>query len=195
MFSKICWLVECSAFIASSFRIWNSSAGILSPSLVLFVVKLPKAHLTLPSRMQLVNHTIVIWVIETFWYISFVFSCHLFFISSASAGSFPFLSFIMPILAWNVPLIALLFLKRSLVFPILFFPYLFIQEGFISLCYSLELYFQLSISFPFSFAFHFSLSFSYLWSLLRKPFCLLAFLFLWDGCGHCLLYNVTDFCP
>ena len=34
------------------FRIWNSSTGILSPPLALFVVMLPKAHLTLYSRMS-----------------------------------------------------------------------------------------------------------------------------------------------
>ena len=33
----------------------------------------------------------------------------------------PFLSFIEPIFAWNVPLVSLIFLKRSLVFPILLF--------------------------------------------------------------------------
>ena len=33
----ICWHIECSTFTASSFRIWNSSAGILSPLLALFV--------------------------------------------------------------------------------------------------------------------------------------------------------------
>ena len=41
--------IECSTFIASSSRIWNSSTGILSPPLALFVVMLPKAHLTLHS--------------------------------------------------------------------------------------------------------------------------------------------------
>ena len=40
----ICWAIECSTFTASSFRIWNSSAGIPSPPLALFVVKFPKAH-------------------------------------------------------------------------------------------------------------------------------------------------------
>ena len=33
----------------------------------------------------------------------------------------PFLSFIVPIFAWNVLLVSLIFLKRSLVFPILLF--------------------------------------------------------------------------
>ena len=46
-----------------------------------------------------------------------MYSCH-FLISSASVRSIPFLSFIVPIFAWNVPLIALIFMKRSLVFPI-----------------------------------------------------------------------------
>ena len=42
-------------------------------------------------------------------------------ISSASVRSIPFLSFIEPIFAWNVPLVSLIFLKRSLVFPIVLF--------------------------------------------------------------------------
>ena len=37
-------------FHRTSFRIWNSSTGIPSPPLALFVVMLPKAHLTLHSR-------------------------------------------------------------------------------------------------------------------------------------------------
>ena len=52
---------------------------------------------------------------------SSVYSCHLFLISSASVRSIPFLSFIEPIFAWNVLLVSLIFLKRSLVFPILLF--------------------------------------------------------------------------
>ena len=39
-------------FSASSFRIWNSSTGIPSPLLALFIVMLPKAHLTSHSRMS-----------------------------------------------------------------------------------------------------------------------------------------------
>ena len=41
--------------------------------------------------------------------------------SFAFVRSIPFLSFIELIFAWNVPLISLIFLKRSLVFPILLF--------------------------------------------------------------------------
>jgi len=58
---QICWCIECSTFTESSFRIWNSSTGILPPPLALFVVMLPKAHLTLHSRVS--GHSIVIiWV-------------------------------------------------------------------------------------------------------------------------------------
>ena len=48
-----------------------------------------------------------------------VYSCHLFLISSVR--SIPFLSFVVPIFAWHVPLVPLIFLKRFLVFPILLF--------------------------------------------------------------------------
>ena len=61
------------------------------------------------------------WSWSSFLYSSAVYSCHLFLISSASVRSIPFLSLIEPIFAWNVPLISLIFLKRSLVFPVLLF--------------------------------------------------------------------------
>ena len=47
---QICWHIESNTFTASSFRIWNSSTGIPSPPLALFIVMLPKAHLTSHSR-------------------------------------------------------------------------------------------------------------------------------------------------
>ena len=77
---QICWHIEYSSLTPSSFRIWNSSAGISSPQLALFIVMLPKAHLTLPSRMSSSR-----WVITPSWlskswksfsYSSSVFSCH-----------------------------------------------------------------------------------------------------------------------
>ena len=49
---QICWQIEYSTSTASSFRIWNSSTGIPSPPLALFIVTLPKAHLTSHSRMS-----------------------------------------------------------------------------------------------------------------------------------------------
>ena len=50
-----------------------------------------------------------------------MYSCYLFLISSASVRSIPLLSFIEPIFTWNVPFVSLLFMKRSIVFPILLF--------------------------------------------------------------------------
>ena len=49
---QICWYIECSTFTVSSFRIWNSSTGITSPPLALFIVMLPKDHLTSHSRIS-----------------------------------------------------------------------------------------------------------------------------------------------
>ena len=97
---------------------------------------------------------------------SSVFSCHLFLISSASVRSIPFLSFIVPIFVWNIPLVPLIFLNRyhlsnSIVF--LYFFALFTEESFlISLCYSLKLCSQMGIFFLFSFTFCFSSFLSYL---------------------------------
>ena len=51
-------------------------------------------------------------------YSSSVYSCHLLLISSASVRSLLFLSFIVLIFAWNIPLVFPVFFKRSLVFPL-----------------------------------------------------------------------------
>ena len=91
------------------FRILNSSVGIPSPPLALFVVVLPKAHLTSHSMMSDAR-----WVTTSSWLsrslrpflYSSVYLCHPFLISSASVKSLLFLSFSMPSLAWNIPLIS-----------------------------------------------------------------------------------------
>ena len=44
--------IECSILTASFFRIWDSSAGITPRPLALFLVRLPKAHLTLHFRLS-----------------------------------------------------------------------------------------------------------------------------------------------
>ena len=49
---QICWHIECNALISSSFRVWNSSAGIPSPPLALLTGMLPNAPLTSHSRMS-----------------------------------------------------------------------------------------------------------------------------------------------
>ena len=59
-----------STFTGSSLRIWKSSAGIASPPLALFVVMLPKTHLTLHSRMSSYRYVItivVIWIMKMFF--------------------------------------------------------------------------------------------------------------------------------
>ena len=136
---QICWYIECSTLIASSFRFWNSSTGIPSPPLALFVVMLPKAHLTSHSRMSGSRWVITpLWLSESwrsFFYSSSVYSCHLFLISSAPGRSISFLSFIEPIFAQNVPLVSLIFLKRSLVFPFLLFSSISLHWSLMNLYY------------------------------------------------------------
>ena len=140
------------------FRLWNSSAGILSPPLALFVVMLPEAHLTLHFSMSGSS-----WVITPSWLsgslrsflYSSVYSCYHFFISSASVRSIPFLSFIGPIFAWNVPLVSLIFLKSYLVFPILLFFSISLhwplRKAVLSLLALLGICIQMGVSFFFSF--------------------------------------------
>ena len=92
---QICWHIECSTFTASSFRIWNSSTGIPSLTLALLVVMLPILDLTSYSRMSGSRWvTTPLWLSgswRSFLYSYFVYSCHLFLISSASVRSIPFL--------------------------------------------------------------------------------------------------------
>ena len=102
---------------------------------------LPKAHLTSHSWMSGSR-----WVITPLWlsgswrsfcYSSSMYSCHLFLRSSASVRSIAFLSFIEPIFAWNIPLVSLIILMRSLVFLILLFSSISLQwslrKAFLSL--------------------------------------------------------------
>ena len=111
-----------STSTASSLGLWNNSAGIPSPPLSLFILMLPKAHLTSHSRMFGSRWvTTPSWLsrsLRTFLYSSSVYYCHLFLIFSASVRSLLFWSFIVPILAWGVPLISPIFL---LIFLILLF--------------------------------------------------------------------------
>ena len=112
-------------FTASSFRIWNSSIGISSPLLVLFVVMLPKAHLTSHSRMSVSRWVIIASWLSGLWrwflYSFSVYSCHLFLISSASVRSKPFIVLYWAYFHMKYSLCISNFLKRSLVFPILLF--------------------------------------------------------------------------
>ena len=59
---QICWHIEYITLTASSLRIWNSSAGIPSPSLALFVLMFPKAYLITHSSVSGSR-----WVITPAW--------------------------------------------------------------------------------------------------------------------------------
>ena len=155
---QICWHIKCSTFTGSSFRISNSSTGIPLPPLALFAVML-KAHLTSHSRISGSRWvTTASWLsgsLRPFLYSSFVYSYHLFLISSASVRSLPFLSFIVPTLSWNVPLISPIFLKRSLVFSFYCFPLFLYTVHLIRPSYLSSLFFgslysvELGYIFPF----------------------------------------------
>ena len=186
-------------FVLFPLLFWKSSTGIPAPLLALFVLMFPKAHLTSHSRMSGSR-----WVIKPSWlsgslrsflYSFSVYSCHLFLISSASVKSIPFLSYNKPIFAWNVPLVSLIFLKRSLVFPILLFSSISLhrslRKDFLSLLAILQNSAFKWVSFLFSFAFSFSSFHSYLKGLLRQPFCFFAFLFLGDGLDSCAMSQTS----
>ena len=134
------------------------------------------------------------WVITPLWlsglwrsflYSSSVYSCHLFLISSASVRSY-----IDPIFTWN--LVSQIFLKRSLVFPILFFSSIFLctdhwgrlsylslpfcgilhSNGYIFpflLCFSLPFFSQLFVRPPQTAILFFCISFSWGWSWSLSP--------------------------
>ena len=69
---QICWHIECSTFTAWSFRISNSSTGISLPPLTLFVVILPKAHLTSGSRWMITPS----WLSGSWKYFLYSFSVY-----------------------------------------------------------------------------------------------------------------------
>ena len=122
---QICWHIECSTFTASSLRIWNSSTGIPSTLLALFVVMLPRAHLTSHSRMSGSR-----WVITPSWLSG---SWSSFFLQAFCVFLPPLLNIFcfcyvhtISVLYWahlvmKYSLGGSNFLKRSLAFPILLF--------------------------------------------------------------------------
>ena len=103
---QIYWHIACSTFTASSFRIWNSSTGIPSPALALFVEVLPKAHLTSHSRMSgsrwVIPPSWLSWSWRSFLYSSSVYSWHLFLISSGHDYSIAFLKLKIYFKKWDI---------------------------------------------------------------------------------------------
>ena len=94
---------------ASFFRIWKSyiSNSITYTYTTLFIVMLPKAHLTSHSKMLgsrwMATPSQLFRSLRPFFHTFSVYSCYLFLISSASVRSLLLLSLILPILAWHIP--------------------------------------------------------------------------------------------
>ena len=161
---QICWHLGGSIFTASSFSIWNSSTGIPSPPLALFIMMLPKAlwHRTSGCLAlgEWSHHRGYLGHKDLFLDSSSVYSSHLFLISSASVRSIPFLSFWAHLCLKCSHDISNFLEEISSLSHFVVFLYVFAlisEEGFlISPCYSLELCIQMGISFLFSFAFIFS---------------------------------------
>ena len=148
------------------------------------------------------------WVIKSSWlsrslrsflYSYFVCSCYLYLISSASLRWIHILSFIVPIFAWNVPLVSLIFLTGSLVFPILLFPSIFciVHLGRLS-CLSL-LFFGTLISNGYIFPFLLCILLLFFSQLFVRPpqttILPSCISFSQNGFGHHLLYDVTNLHP
>ena len=78
----IFWHIEWNTFTASSFKTWSNSVGIPSIPRALFIVMLPKAHLTSDSRMSGARLVITpSWLSE--WWRSFLYSSSMYFCTSS----------------------------------------------------------------------------------------------------------------
>ena len=106
-----------------------AALGIIPHPLALFLVRLPKAHLTSPFRMSGSRWvTTPLWLsgsLSVFLYSLSGYSCHLSLISSAPVRSLPFLSSSVPIFAWNIPLVSPIIWKRSHLSHSIVFLYFF----------------------------------------------------------------------
>ena len=153
-FFQMCWRIECSNFIAPSFRIWKSSTGIPSHPLAFFLVIPSKVYLTSHSRMSGSRWvTTPSWLSgswRSFFYSSSVYSCHLFFVSYIPV-SYAILLFIasnlasitIPILNWVLFLLWLHPFILSGVIPQLF------SSSILGTFWPVEILFQYPIILPF----------------------------------------------
>ena len=171
---QICWYIECSTFTTSSFRIWNSSTEFHHLHLLCLqwcFLKSTWLHilgcLALAEREWSHHHGYLGW--RSFLYRSSVYSWHLFLISSASARSITFLSFMDPVFAWNSPLVSLIFLKRSLGFPIPLFSSISFADRWGSLSYFSLLFFGTLYSDGYSFPFLLCFSLLFFSELFVRP--------------------------
>ena len=131
-----------------------------------------------------------------FLYSSSIYYFHLFLISSASIGPLPFLSFIVPIFGWSTPLIFPVFLKSSLVFPLLLLSsislYCSLKKAFLSFLAILwdSAFFWLYLSL-YSLPFTFLLSSAVCKAFSDNHFAFFFFLLFF----FFRMYNIIDLCP
>ena len=165
---QICCRIECSTYTASSFRISNSSTGIPSPLLALFIVSfLRPTWLHIPGCLALsewshhcgyLGHEnlfciILLCILATSsQYLLLMLLLCFFHTTSVLYCAYLCMKYSLGISNFLEEIHSL---SHSIVF--LYFFALITEEGFlISPCYSLELCIQMGISFLFSFAFSFS---------------------------------------
>ena len=124
-----------------------------------------------------------------------MYSCQSFLSSLLMLGPYC-LSFIMPILAWNVPLISPILRKKCLVFPILLFCSTSLHCAL--KCDLSRLAILWNSTFSWVYLSIFPCSLLLFFPLLCQASSgnqFLSFLFLCDGFGHCRLYNIwTSVC-
>ena len=136
---------------------------------------------------------------RSFLYSSSMYSCRLSLICYTSVRSLLFLSLIVPIFVWNVPFVSLIFLKRSLVFPILLFPLFLCIVHLRRLSYLSLLFSGTLLSGEYIFPFILCLSLLFFSQLFVRPpqtttspSCISFFA---DGFDHCLLDSGTNLHP
>ena len=135
--------------------------------------------------------------LRLFLYSSSVYSCHLFLPLQLLSGPCYYCPLLCPSL-YGIFLWYLQFSWRDLVLPFYYFP-LFLCIVHIRRLSSLSSLFSEtlhSIVYFFPFLLCLSRPFSQLFvRSLRQPLCPVSSLCLWDGFGHCCLYNVMNLCP
>ena len=103
---QICWHIVCNTFTTSSFRIWNSSTGIPSPPLALFIVIFSKTHWTSHSRISGSRLLITPLWLSGSWkfylYSSSVYSCTSFYYLLLLLGPFHFCPLLFPSVYLNI---------------------------------------------------------------------------------------------
>ena len=167
---QIRWHIEFNSLTASSFRIWNSSAGIPSFPLALLLVMLLKVHLTLHPRMSASRWvTTLSWLsgsLRSFLYSYFGYSCSsllkIFCFCQVHTISVLYRAH----LCMKCPLVSLIFLMRALVVPIPLFSSISLHFSFLAILWNSAFRWVYLSFFPLPFPLPFV---SLLFSAIHKP--------------------------